>query len=174
MSLDAWVTVAVLAAALAVLIWDRFAPSIVVFAATIVLLLANVIDTGQAFSGFSNPAPITVAALYVVAAGAQRTGLLSALVAGVLGRRAGPGSLARLALPSAAASGFFNNTPLIAILIPDVLAWSRRLGISASRYLMPLSFAVILGGVITVLGTSTNLVVSGLLRETGAEPLCLF
>jgi di/tricarboxylate transporter len=173
-TVDAWITLAVLAIALGLLIWDRFVPSVIVFGATVTLLLANVIDTGQAFSGFSNPAPITVGALYVVAAAAQRTGLLSALVASALGRTGGLGSLTRLVIPSALSSGVFNNTPLVAILIPDVVAWCRRLGISASRFLLPLSYAAILGGTLTVLGTSTNLVVSGLLEESGAEPLGVF
>lgn len=174
MTVDAWITLAVLGIALGLLVWDRFVPSIIVFAATVTLLLANVIDTGQAFSGFSNPAPITVGALYVVAAAAQRTGLLSAVVASALGRTGGMTSLTRLVVPSALASGVFNNTPLVAILIPDVVAWCRRLGLSASRFLLPLSYAAILGGTLTVLGTSTNLVVSGLLEETGAEPLGVF
>jgi di/tricarboxylate transporter len=173
MSLDLWITVIVLAVTLGMLVWGRYPPSVIVFGATFMLLLTGVIDADQAFSGFSNTAPITVAALYVVAAAAQRTGLLSAVVASTLGR-GGRGSSIRLLVPTAAASGFVNNTPLVAVLMPDVQAWARSRGVSASKYLLPLSYAAILGGVLTVIGTSTNLVVSGLLQETGADPIGIF
>lgn len=175
MTADAWITSAVLALSLGLLVWGRYAPSVVILGATFALLLTGVIDTTQAFSGFANPAPITVAALYVVAAAAQRTGLLSAAVGAVLDRGGGQrASAARLLLPSAALSGFINNTPLVAVLMPDVLSWSRSRGVAASRYLLPLSYAAILGGTLTVIGTSTNLVVSGLLQETGEAPLGIF
>ena len=175
MSTDEWITVAVLAVTFGVLIFDRLAPSATVLAATVTLLLTDVIDAGEAFSGFSNPAPITVAALFVLAAGAQRTGFLSAGVSRLLGRPRRRGvAHARLLVPVAGASAFFNNTPLVAILIPDVVAWTRRNGRDASRYLLPLSYATILGGTLTVLGTSTNLVVSGLLEDAGEDALGMF
>ncbi|MDX1619640.1 MAG: SLC13 family permease [Nitriliruptorales bacterium] len=171
---DAWITAAVLAVAFGLLVWGRLAPSAVVLAATVFLLLVNVIDADQALSGFANPAPATVAALYVLARAAQKTGLLSPLTSRLLGRGRGRMGLARLLLPAAAASSFLNNTPLVAMLTPDVVGWADRRGVSASRFLMPLSFATILGGTVTVLGTSTNLVVSGLLEESGQEPFGLF
>ena len=175
MSTDEWITVAVLAVTFGVLIFDRLAPSATVLAATVTLLLTDVIDAGEAFSGFSNPAPITVAALFVLAAGAQRTGFLSAGVSRLLGRPRRRGvAHARLLVPVAGASAFFINTPLVAILIPDVVAWTRRNGRDASRYLLPLSYATILGGTLTVLGTSTNLVVSGLLEDAGEDALGMF
>jgi len=83
-------------------------------------------------------------------------------------------NLMRLCFPSAAASAFLNNTPIVAMLIPPVSESAEARGEPPSRYLMPLSFAVILGGVVTTIGTSTNLVVSGLLQQTGAEPFGLF
>ncbi|HEX4903353.1 MAG TPA: SLC13 family permease [Acidimicrobiales bacterium] len=174
MSADAWVTAATLVVMLGALAWDRIAPAAVVLAATFALLLLDVIGSDQAFSGFANPAPITVAALYVVARAAQRTALLSALTTRLLGARGGRSSLARLLVPTASASTVFNNTPLVAMLIPDVQAWCRARGLPASRYLLPLSYATILGGVVTVLGTSTNLVVSGLLQARTGEPLGIF
>jgi len=174
MSADAWLTLVVLAATLGLLASNRWPPPAVVLAGTIALLVTNVIDAGQAFSGFSNPAPITVAALYVLAGAAQKTGLLAPLTARLLGSGTGRGSLARLLLPSAGASAFLNNTPLVAILIPDVVGWAQRRGVPASRYLLPLSYAAILGGTVTLLGTSTNLVVSGLMQEHGQEPFGMF
>jgi di/tricarboxylate transporter len=171
---EAWITAVVVVVTLALLARDRYPPSGVVLAAAVALLVLDVIDAEQAFSGFSNSAPITVAALYVLARGAQKTGLLAPLTGKVLGSHGGPGALARLLFPTAAASAFVNNTPLVAMLIPDVVSWAERRRVSASRFLLPLSYAAILGGGITVLGTSTNLVVSGLLQRSGEEPFGLF
>ncbi len=174
MSGDAWITLAVVAAMLAVLVLDRFPPAGVVFGATFVLLLSGVIDSDAAFAGFSNPAPLTVAALYILARGAQKTGMLTALTSRLLGDGGGRRAMARLLVPTAGTSAFFPNTPLVAMLMPDVIAWCRHRGVSPSRYLMPLSFAALLGGVVTVLGTSTNLVVSGLLDQSDGSPLGVF
>ena len=174
MTPDAWITVAVLVAAFAMLAMDRLAPSAIVLAAAVVLLLTNVITTEQALSGFSNPAPITVAALYVLARAAEKTSLLTPLAARLLGDGRTRVDLLRLLGPTAAASALLNNTPLVAMLTPDIVALSQRRNLSASRFLMPLSFAAILGGTITVLGTSTNLVVSGLLETAGGAQLGLF
>ena len=171
---DAWITVGTLVVAFALLVWDRLAPSAVVLAATVFLLIVDVIDTNQALSGFANPAPITVAALYVLARAAQKTGLLSPLTSRILGEGRGRLDLVRLLVPTAVASSLLNNTPLVAMLTPDVVGWAERRGVSASRFLMPLSFAAILGGTVTLLGTSTNLVVSGLLVEAGHAPFGLF
>lgn len=174
MTADAWITAAVLLGTLGLLAISRFPPAGVVLGATVMLLVTGVIDTSQAFSGFANPAPLTVAALYVVARAVQKTGLVSPLTTRVLGRSAGTTALARMAVPAGAASAFLNNTPLVAMLIPDVAGWARRRNIPASRYLMPLSYAAILGGMVTTIGTSTTLVVSGLLEAQGMEPLGIF
>lgn len=174
MSSDAWVTLLVLVVAFGAMVWDRAVPSAVMLTATMSLMLLDVISSEQALSGFSNPAPITVAALFVLARAAQKTGLL----AGVTARLLGPGDrrsdLARLLVPVAGLSAFLNNTPLVSMLVPDVVTTSRRRGLSPSRLLMPLSFAAILGGTVTVLGTSTNLVMSGLLLESTGMPLGVF
>lgn len=175
MSWEAWVTLAVLAVTVVVLVRQVLPPSTTVLGAVIVLLVAGVINPVQAFSGFSNPAPITVAALYILARAVERTGALQPIVAATLRDASRKRwSLARLLLPTACASAFLNNTPIVAMLAPQVSDWADRQGISPSRYLMPLSFAAILGGVITVIGTSTNIVVSGLLEASGQEPLGLF
>ena len=146
-----------------------------ILVAVVVLLLLGVIDERQAFAGFSNAAPLTVAALYVVARAVERTGALRPLVHAALGKgTGGTRDLFRLMLPTAAASAFLNNTPIVAMLIPSVGAWAEAHRVPASRLMMPLSFGVILGGVITTIGTSTNLVVSGLLEASGQAPFGLF
>jgi di/tricarboxylate transporter len=176
MDFDAWFTLGVVVAMLVTLARDILPPAAVVLAATTILLLADVIDEEQAFSGFSNSAPLTVAALYVLARAVEKTGALGSLVSTLLGesRRLGPVAAARLLLPTAGASAFINNTPLVGMLIPEASRWAAQRGISASRLLLPISYAAILGGTLTVIGTSTNLVVSGLLEETGAEPFSIF
>jgi di/tricarboxylate transporter len=172
MPADAWVTLAVLAATVIVLIIDRFPVVLVMGGAVAVLLLGGVIDEDIALSGFASSAPLTIAGLYVVAGAAAATGALGGTVDRVLGR-AGNGLL-RLGASTAAISAVVPNTPLVAVLAPRVMRWSRRTGEPASRYLMPLSYASVLGGVITLIGTSTNLVVSDVLRASGHEPLDVF
>ncbi|MGK2930114.1 MAG: SLC13 family permease [Acidimicrobiales bacterium] len=174
MGADAWITLGVVVAMLGILAVDRFPPAGIVFGATFTLLLTEVIDADAAFAGFSNSAPLTVAALYILARGAQKTGMLASFTARLLGDGTGRGAMARLLVPTAAASTVFPNTPLVAMLMPDVITWCRNRGVSPSKYLMPISFAALLGGVVTLLGTSTNLVVSGLLDQVSGEPLGVF
>jgi di/tricarboxylate transporter len=175
MTWQAWFTLAVALLALVTLAKDWLAPANVMVGAAIALLLAGVITPAETFAGFGNPAPVTVAALYVLARAAEKTGLLQPLLERLLGDRSGGRwAMSKLLVPSAAASAFLNNTPIVAMLIPQILRWCERTRESASRYLMPLSFAVVLGGVVTTIGTSTNLVVSGMLEQAGEAPLGLF
>jgi di/tricarboxylate transporter len=175
MSGEGWLTLLVVAGTVALLVRDTVPPALAVLGADILLLLGGVIDADAAFAGFSNPAPITVAALFVVAAAVEKTGALQPLVAAAL--RRGDGSrreLARLLVPIAAASAFLNNTPIVAMIAPQVADWAGKRGKAASLYLMPISFATVLGGGVTLIGTSTNLVASGLMVEAGMAPLRMF
>ena len=172
---ESWLTIVVLGGMIAILARDLAAPSVAVIGAVVVLLVAEVITPAQAFGGFSNPAPITVAALYVVSRAVQKTRALQPFVATILGGSENQRwTLARLLTPTATASAFLNNTPIVAMLVPQVTSWAERSGHSPSRYLMPLSFAAIFGGMVTLIGTSTNLVVSGLLTEAGQAPFTMF
>lgn len=171
MPADAWITAAVLLAAVVVMATDRAPTMVVMGTAVVVLLFADVIDQDQALSGLGSEAPATIAALYVLAGAASVTGALGGVVDRVMRKRR---SVARLAGSTATLSAFVPNTPLVALFAPRVVRWARRNGEPASRLLMPLSFASVLGGVITVIGTSTNLVVSDLLRQSGDEPLHVF
>jgi di/tricarboxylate transporter len=170
MTADSWITVAVLAVTGVVLVRDRFPAVIVLGGAVVALLFAGVIDQQIALGGLSSPAPATIAALYVVAGATTLTGVLNGLVDRLLGR----GSLLRLVTGTAALSAFVPNTPLVAMTAPRLVRSCQRRGVNASRYLMPLSFASLLGGTITLIGTSTNLVVSDLLVQAGEEPLGIF
>lgn len=175
MSTEAWVTLAVAVAAVAIMARGLLPPAAAMFGAMVVLFVGQIIDREQALSGFANPAPFTVAALFVVAGAVQRTGALAPAVAAMLGGGSGyRRSAARLLAPTAASSAILNNTPIVAMLAPVVTSWSERAGRSPSRYLMPLSFAAILGGLTTAIGTSTNLVVSGLLESSHLDPIGMF
>jgi di/tricarboxylate transporter len=174
---DAWLTVAVIVVMVAALALERIPASVVTLAAVAVLYVLGVVDDREAFSGFANPAPITIAGLYVLAAAAEVTGALTPITERALGS-AQPGrerrELVRICVPAAAASAFVANTPLVGMLAPRLAEWCRRTGRSASRYLMPLSYATVLGGVITVLGTSTNITVNGLMRDAGVPVFGVF
>jgi di/tricarboxylate transporter len=173
---EAWFTLAVVAATVGMLIWTRLAPEFILGVSLTVLVLSGTISAGEALYGFSNPGLITVALLYVVVAGLVDTGAVHALGARLLGRpKSVVAAQVRLMLPVTAISAFLNNTPVVAMLIPVVEDWSRRCQISVSKLMIPLSYAAILGGTCTVIGTSTNLVVHGMvLSATDLGPMGFF
>jgi di/tricarboxylate transporter len=174
-TLIAWWTLAVLVASIGLIIWTRIGAELVLLGALIVLLLSGVLTPEQALAGFSNPGVITVALMFVIVAGIRETGGVEFLVSTVLGRPRGVArAQARLMLPTLLISGFLNNTPVVATFIPAVLVWSRRLGLTASRLLIPLSYASILGGTSTLIGTSTNLAVNGLWTARTGDGLGMF
>jgi di/tricarboxylate transporter len=175
MSWEAWFTLAVVVLVIVVLVRDLVPPSAAMVGAMTAVLAGGIVVPSEAFSGFANPAPFTIAALYVLAKAVEKTRALTPLVDTTLGSNSSPRfSLLRLTAPVAVASAFLNNTPIVAMLIPQVERWSMERRRSPSDYLMPLSYAAILGGVMTLMGTSTNIVVSGLLEEAGLEPLGFF
>ncbi len=175
MNWEGWLTIGVIGLVLTLLIRGRIGTDVVVVAGVVVLLLAGVLAPEQALAGMASSGMITVAALYVVVAGIQQTGGIAWVSKHVLGS---PTSLwraqLRLMLPVAGMSAFLNNTPLVALFIPAVAEWSRRMGQSASHFMLPLSYAAILGGTLTLIGTSTNLVLSGLWADGGGERIGLF
>jgi di/tricarboxylate transporter len=174
MSLDAWLTLAVLVVLIVVLVREMIQPALAVLGATIALLLMGVVTPGQAFAGFSNEAPIIVGALLVLGRGAELSGLVHLAVQRMFG---GTTSLrvllGRLTYPVAAVSAILNNTTVVAMTVPPVLDFGERRGLPPSRLLIPVSYAAVLGGVVTAIGTSTNLTVSGLLSNAGMRPLSL-
>jgi di/tricarboxylate transporter len=174
---DSWITLVVLIVTFLAVATERIPAVAGMGAAVGALLLAGVVDQQEALSGLSSTAPITIAALYVLAGAAAVTGALNPVIDNLMsGRSSGHerSRLARLCLTATALSSVLPNTPLVALAAPRVVTWSRRAGVSASTYLMPLSYAAVLGGVLTVIGTSTNLVVSDLLVAAGGEPLGVF
>ena len=160
-----WLVGAVLVTAVILMVRGR-APDIALLCGLVVVMLAGVIDAGTAIRGFGNEGLLTVAALFVVAAGMQNTGTIRWLPSLLL--RSGSGirsTLANLCIPTAFVSAFLNNTPIVAVLTPATIDFAKRQRYSPSKLLMPLCFATTLGGTLTLIGTSTNLVVAGLVES---------
>jgi len=165
-SWQAYVALAVLAAILGVLTLTRLAVDVVMLAGLTLLLVTGVLSVPQALSGLASEGMVTVGVLYVVVAGLRDTGAMSWVAARLFGRPSSTtNAQLRVMLPVAPLSAFMNNTPLVAALLPAVNEWAKKHGISLSKLLMPLSFATILGGLCTLIGTSTNVIVAGLMKE---------
>ncbi|MCS4097977.1 SLC13 family permease [Salinibacter ruber] len=172
---DAWITVAVVVGLVGALMSDLGRPDLVLLSGLAALLVTGVVPPAEAFAGFSNPAVLTVGALYVVAGGVQQTSALSRLDRVLFPNttRLGP-VLARFMVPTSVLSGLLNNTPIVAMLTPRLQEWADAQDIPASKLMIPLSYAAITGGMMTLVGTSTNLIVAGLMEAEGYDPLSLF
>ncbi|HVM29390.1 MAG TPA: SLC13 family permease [Candidatus Limnocylindrales bacterium] len=175
MSLEAWITLGVIVVIIFVLMREMVLPSAAILGGTVFLFLVGVIDSGQAFAGFSNEAPFIIGALLVLARAVDLSGLLQPIVGALFGKTTGTRAiLTRLLFPVAGSSAFMNNTTIVAMSAPPVMELARQRALPPSRFLIPLSYAAVLGGVITTIGTSTNLTVSGLLGQAGLPTLGLF
>ncbi len=156
---------------LATLIGTRIPSDVVLLGGLTLLLVAGIIEAEDALAGLASEGMVTVGVLYIVVAGLRHTGGISFLVEGLWGR---PKSLInaqiRIMAPVAALSAFLNNTPVVAMLVPAVNEWAKKHNFSVSKLMIPLSYASILGGTCTLIGTSTNLVVNGLLVDTTDLP----
>jgi len=166
MSWESWFALAVLALVFAGMVKFPGAPDVLMLAGTVSMALAGIITPEQALAGFSNEGMLTVAALFVVAAGMRETGALEVLGSRVLGRaRTAGAALVRMALSVNVLSAFLNNTPIVAMMIPVITTWCRKNQVAPSRLLIPLSHFTVLGGMCTLIGTSTNLVTNGLMIQ---------
>lgn len=152
------------------------APEVCALAAVGAMLALGLISSDDLVKSMANPAPLTIGAMFIMSSALVRTGALDALARLILGRI---GTRPRLAVLGffaliAALSAFMNNTPLVMLMIPVTVAFAQRLGESGSRLLLPLSYCAILGGTMTLIGTSTNILVDGVAREAGLEPFGVF
>ncbi len=175
MDWQAVLTLMTLAGVLGTLALTRIAADLVLMSALALLLFTGVLGPVQALAGFANPGVITIATLYVVAAGLKETGAVQWIARMLLGHpKSQRGAQVRMIAPTGMLSAFMNNTAVVAMFIPAIQDWAQRLGIPASKLLLPLSYAAILGGTCTLIGTSTNLVVDGMLQSTLGINLGLF
>ena len=165
-SIYAWITIATVLIMFTTMLVTKLRSDVVFLSAIGVLFVTGVLDSKEAFSGFSSTSVITVGVLFVVVAGLTRTGVLYYIVRYLMGT---PGSYAkavtRLMLPVAFLSSFLSNTTVVALFVKIVKMWSKKLGISPSKLLIPLSYASGMGGVCTLIGTPPNLIISGLYEE---------
>ena len=153
------------------LISDRVGADMVMLTALTLCMAAQIVSVEEGIAGFANEGLLTVIVLFVVAAGISHTGALDWYMGKLLGMpKSSASAQLRLMIPISIVSAFLNNTPVVAVMIPIVQKWSRSIRISAQQLLVPLSFTSILGGMCTLIGTSTNLVVVGLLNERYADP----
>lgn len=176
MEWQGWFSLGLTLAALLALIWGRVGAEMIMMTVLALLSVSGVLTANEALAGFSNSGLMTVALMFIVAAGIQASGGVDLLVQHVLGRpKSVIGAQLRLVVPVVGLSGFLNNTPVVAALIPALNNWSKRINVPPSALMIPLSYAAILGGTLTLIGTSTNLVVNGQYQAlTGKEGFSLF
>ncbi len=173
---QAWVVIGILILVLYLLSFTRIGPDLIMIGALTLLLVTGISQPADALIGFANEGVLAVAVLFVVVAGLRKTGAISLLGRFIQGK---PKSLvqaqARVMLPTAFLSAFVNNTPVVALMMPAVNDWAKKNRLSPAKLMIPLSYASILGGICTLIGTSTNLVVNGLLKsQTQHDGIGLF
>lgn len=172
---DGWIALLSVVVAIAMLAFTSFGAELVLMATLAFLLVLGVLSPADALAGFSNEGLATVAVLFIVTAGLRETGVVSFLGARFFTQ---PKYMAtaqgKLMLPVAILSAFINNTPVVALLIPAVRDWARRFNLPVGQLLMPLSYAAIIGGSCTLIGTSTNLIVNGMLIAHSGQGMGLF
>ncbi|MFP3853460.1 MAG: SLC13 family permease [Anaerolineales bacterium] len=171
MSLEAWLSLAILSAAILLFITEWLRVDVVALGVVVALMLTGVLTTSEALAGFANPAVLTIASLFVVGGAVMRTGLAAEIGQRIL--RVGGSNETRLVLVLMAAvallSSVMSDTGTVAVLLPAVVVLARNAEIPASRLLLPLSYGALLGGATTIIGTPPNLIVSDLLRQHAAE-----
>ena len=176
MSFEIWFVLLTLVGMLLALIWDKMRPGMVLFTVTALFLCAGIISPKEMLEGFSNKGMITVALLFLVSEGVRQSGALTQIINRILpqGKTTVFKAQSRI-LPSIAfISAFLNNTPVVVIFAPIIKRWAKSVNLPATKFLIPLSYVTILGGLCTLIGTSTNLVVHGMMIEAGYEGLSMF
>lgn len=171
MAWEAWFVLVIVLFCFGLMATNRFSPDLILMGCLTLFLVSGIVSPAQALAGFSNEGVVTVAVLYIVVTGFRETGGIDWIVQSVLGF---PRSLAHAQLKMMATvatlSAFLNNTPVVAIFIPAVNDWAKRHRLSVSKLMLPLSYAAIAGGTCTLIGSSTNLVINGLVVTETALP----
>lgn len=162
---------------LALLVADRMRPGFVMFSVVVLFMCVGILSPKEVMAGFSNKGMITVGLLFLVSEGVRRSDALGYLVKRMLPKRANVSirnGYVHVLPVIASVSAFLNNTPVVVVFIPIIKQWARKARLPLRKFLIPLSYAAILGGMCTLIGTSTNLVVHGMMLDAGYEGFTMF
>ena len=176
MTVDIAIVLGVLALCFAAMVWEKLSVDVVAMLAFSALLASGILTPEEAFHVFSNPAVITIAGMFVLSSALERTGVIDGI--GRRFRHTGENGDLKLLLTTlpivAVTSAFMNNTPIVAVFMPLMITLAARHGFKPSKLLIPLSYAAIFGGCCTLIGTSTNIIVSSTAKELGQAPISMF
>lgn len=157
-------------------IWEKYPPEVIALASSAILMVVGILDTGEFLSVFSSSAPMTIAMMFIISAALERTGVLQ-IISNIL-KRSAKGSYLRslfvIMFFSMISSAFMNNTPIVIMLTPVVISLASSINMAPSKLLIPLSFASIFGGTLTLVGTSTNILMSTVATEHGQPEIGMF
>ncbi len=155
---------------------EKISPDVTALVLFVILLVSGIVPQGKVFGVLANPAPLTIGAMFILSAALVKSGAIDRL-AEMLGRLAGFSYFTVISLVVLGVGGlsaFINNTPVVVVLVPVIISLARKMRLPASKFLIPLSYAAVLGGCCTLVGTSTNLLVTGILQSRGLPPLRMF
>jgi di/tricarboxylate transporter len=176
MTFEAWIILAVFLFLVVAFITEAMRPGLILLGAAVIFMATGIITDQELIAGFSNDGLVTIAVLFLVNEGIKQSGLMARLARDYLPHKRNPMAfmLPRLMVPVAFFSAFLNNLPIVVNFSPILIRWSEIMKLSYKKFLIPLSYAAILGGMCTLIGTSSNLVVHGLMLDSGNEGLHLF
>lgn len=176
MTISAYIAIGVILLMIVALIKEIMRPGLILFSALVIFMLTDILTADEALSGFSNKGMITVALLFLVSEGVKESGVLNRMVRVILPkkRKPIPRLLMQIMIPVSAISAFLNNTPVVIIFAPMLKKWADKLSLPSQKFLIPLSYATIFGGTCTLIGTSTNLLVHGMMLDRGMTGIGMF
>lgn len=175
-STEGYIVIAIVFLTIIALAKELLRPGLIFFSAATLLMTLGIISEEEMLAGFSNKGMLTIGILFLVSEGVRQSGILNRLAQTYLPRkrRKMVSLIPQIMIPVSLLSGFLNNTPVVIIFAPIIKKWSEKLNLSYKKFLIPLSYATIFGGMCTLIGTSTNLVVHGLIIENGYEGFSMF
>ncbi len=172
---QAWLTLGVIGLVFAALLATEAPTDVVLTGAVTILMVAGVLLPREALAGLSNEGIVTIAVLYVVVAGLEATGGNTIITERFLSRpKSINGALMKMMFPVTFVSAFMNNTPVVAMFLPAVNDWAKQNRISVSKLMIPLSYAAVLSGTVTMISTATNLLVNGMLMQAKGHSMHMF
>ena len=176
MNVEVIIVLVALVGMLAALIMDKMRPGMILFSVVVLFLCTGILSPKEMLEGFSNKGMITVAMLFLVSEGIRQSGALTQVIKKLLPQEKTSVFKAQIRmLPSIAfISAFLNNTPVVVIFAPIIKRWASSVKLPATYFLIPLSYVTILGGICTLIGTSTNLVVHSMIQEAGLKGFSMF